>query len=392
MTWAMSFRDQLAELHVDHQIYLRLDEPIGNNEVLHLSGPMGFEVDVPFSDKYLETPVIQVNQVGYSPRATETWAYVSAWMGDGGALAATDMPNTANVIFDPIESLAPRTSVLSGLQVSLRSANDTDMAGPVKQINLADLPQAEGAFYRVQLPGKGSSWPTQVSETAVFKAFFTVMRGLTHNRWGRDLTGDWTEWSSRPPDHQNIFTGDFEGYREFYPETQPQTGARSFQGGHHDAGDFDIQIIHTVLPMMLLRAFEVNYASLTDGQLIIPESGNGIPDVLDEALWNIQGWEQLQDPDGGVRMGGGNLSAIPWASISPTRMNCPTGPTARTPFIPCAARGSSPRRRASSPPLMPPVARRCWSGPYAPMTTRWPRASARRTRAPCFTVRANSTG
>ncbi|MBI2425862.1 MAG: choice-of-anchor D domain-containing protein [Candidatus Hydrogenedentes bacterium] len=295
--------DHLEILHVDHHLFLRLGEAIGSHENLQISGPLGLDVYVPFSDKYLETPVIQVNQVGYSPRATERWAYVSAWLGDGGALTESDVPGTANVLFDPIDALSARAQVLSGIPVALRRAADTDAAGPVFEIDLSALPQTEGAFYRVQLPGVGVSWPTQVSETAVFKAFFTVLRGLTYNRWGRDLTSDWTEWSTRPPDHPQIYTGDLTGLRVFYTETQPKTGERLFQGGHHDAGDFDVQMIHSVLPMLLMRAYEVNRDSFSDGQLLIPESGNGIPDMLDEALWNIQGWEQLQEADGGVRMG-----------------------------------------------------------------------------------------
>ena len=35
----------------------------------------------------------------------------------------------------------------------------------------------------------------------------------------------------------------------------------------------------------------------------IPEAGNGIPDILDEAAWALRLWEGLQDADGGVRDG-----------------------------------------------------------------------------------------
>jgi endoglucanase len=54
---------------------------------------------------------------------------------------------------------------------------------------------------------------------------------------------------------------------------------------------------------MLLRAYEVNPEAFTDGQLTIPESGNGIPDIIDEALWNLRASELLQEADGGVRNG-----------------------------------------------------------------------------------------
>ena len=74
-------------------------------------------------------------------------------------------------------------------------------------------------------------------------------------------------------------------------------------GGYHDAGDFDQRPMHSVVAQMLMRAFELTPGAFTDGQLNIPQSGNGIPDLLDEALWGVSGWEQLQEGDGGVRSG-----------------------------------------------------------------------------------------
>ena len=38
-------------------------------------------------------------------------------------------------------------------------------------------------------------------------------------------------------------------------------------------------------------------------QYLLPESGNGLPDFLDEALYSLPLWEGLQEQDGGVRAG-----------------------------------------------------------------------------------------
>src|SRR5690606_13123966 len=63
----------------DHHVYLVLDENIGSRDILSIEGPNGLQFVLPFSDKYLETTVIQLNQVGYNPNATERYAYVSGW-------------------------------------------------------------------------------------------------------------------------------------------------------------------------------------------------------------------------------------------------------------------------------------------------------------------------
>ncbi|MBI5533069.1 MAG: glycoside hydrolase family 9 protein [Deltaproteobacteria bacterium] len=289
-------------LDVDHRIYLQLGEDLGSHDLLHVQGPGGVDVTLPFSDRYLETPVLQVNQVGYNPRATERWAYLSGWMGDGGFVQLGAFPSTAEVLVESSDAALPRPSVISNLPITLRAALDQDSGGEVRQIDLSTLPASEGARYRIRVPGVGVSWPTAVSEKAAFKAFYVVSRGVFHNRWGADIGAGQSNWT-RPADHQSIFTGEIQDAEEYYTESQPKTGARTLIGGYHDAGDYDQRPMHTVVAELLMRAYELHPDSFADNQQTIPESGNGIPDILDEALWGVAGWEQLQESDGGVRQG-----------------------------------------------------------------------------------------
>jgi endoglucanase len=286
---------------VDHRIFLELAEPVGPRAMLHIEGPGGVSFTLPFSDRYLATPSVQLNQVGYHPGAQERWAYLSGWKGDGGDLDLTDMPSHAEVLAEPAHDFKPRTPVME-VPVELRRRNDRNAGTTVHQIDLSEVPAREGVRYRIRIPGVGVSWPTAVSHEAVFKAYYVVLRGLFHNRWGGDLAPEYTEWS-RPPDHPTVYTGDRTDFMSMYDESQPKTGERPLQGGYHDAGDFDQRPMHTVVPRSLMRAYEVNRDAFTDGQLTLPESGNGIPDLLDEALWGVRAWEQLQEPSGGVRMG-----------------------------------------------------------------------------------------
>ncbi len=291
---------------VDHRIYLVLNGAVGSREVLRITGPLGLDFTLPFSDRYLETPVVQLNQVGYNPKARRRWAYVSGWMGDGGALSLANFPATAEALSEPADANLPRTLAVGGLGIASRSTNDSDAGAEVRQIDLSTVPPAEGARYRVRIPGVGVSWATAVSQAAVSKAFSTVTRGLFYNRWGGDLKPAYTDgiWS-RPADHPTIYTAENTnpGADAPFAETTPKTGERPLVGGYHDAGDFDQRPMHSVVAQMLMRAYELNPGAFTDGQLNIPQSGNGIPDLLDEALWGVAGWEQLQESDGGVRSG-----------------------------------------------------------------------------------------
>jgi endoglucanase len=61
--------------------------------------------------------------------------------------------------------------------------------------------------------------------------------------------------------------------------------------------------MHTAVAQLLMRAVELRGDDLVDGQLALPESHNGLPDLLDEALWSLEAWKALQERDGGVRAG-----------------------------------------------------------------------------------------
>ena len=287
-------------LDIDHRIYLSLAEPIGNVEVLGINGPAGVSFVLPFSDRYLETPVIRLNQVGYNPRATQRYAYFSGWMGDGGALSLANFPATADVLATNADGSAP--AVIATLPVTVRSASDAEAGGEVRQIDLSSIPPVEDRVLRVRLAGIGVSWPTAVSQSSAFQAFYTVTRGLFLNRWGGNLLPQFTLWS-RPPDYHHVYTGELTDFERLYAQDTPLTGARQATAGYHDAGNFEQRPMSTVVPQLLMRAFELSPQCFPDRQLNIPESGNGIPDLLDEALWGVSFWEQMQESDGGVRQG-----------------------------------------------------------------------------------------
>jgi endoglucanase len=72
--------------------------------------------------------------------------------------------------------------------------------------------------------------------------------------------------------------------------------------GWYDAGDYNKYIVNSgISTYTLLSAYE-HYPSYYDGYAIgIPEAGGLLPDILDEAKWNLDWMVTMQDPnDGGV--------------------------------------------------------------------------------------------
>ncbi len=72
-------------------------------------------------------------------------------------------------------------------------------------------------------------------------------------------------------------------------------------GGWHDAGDYGKYVATTAVAVArLLDVYERFPSSFDDSALRIPESGNGIPDVLDEARIGLDWMLSMQRADGAI--------------------------------------------------------------------------------------------
>ncbi len=108
---------------------------------------------------------------------------------------------------------------------------------------------------------------------------------------------------------------------------------RDLHGGWYDAGDFNRYTRWSGDYVVgLLHAYHESPAAFTD-DFNIPESGNGIPDLLDEVKWEVEWLKRMQNPDGSL------LSVIGSASGSPA--SAATGPSYYGPATTSATYGGA---------------------------------------------------
>jgi endoglucanase len=87
--------------------------------------------------------------------------------------------------------------------------------------------------------------------------------------------------------------------RDFMAPDDPST-ARDLHGGWWDAGDYSRYTSwHDDYLVSLLHSYRENPAIFTD-DFNIPESGNGLPDLIDEVKWGFDWLIRMQNPDGSV--------------------------------------------------------------------------------------------
>lgn len=75
----------------------------------------------------------------------------------------------------------------------------------------------------------------------------------------------------------------------------------SSPGGWYDAGDYNKYIVNSGITMgTMLSGYEDFTAYFKTINTNIPETGNGVPDILNEVLYNLRWMLTMQDTDGGV--------------------------------------------------------------------------------------------
>ncbi len=84
--------------------------------------------------------------------------------------------------------------------------------------------------------------------------------------------------------------------------SRPEGTQISASKGWYDAGDYNKYVVNSgISTYTLMSAYETFPVYFDSLELNIPESGNGVPDILDEAKWNLDWLLAMQDPnDGGV--------------------------------------------------------------------------------------------
>jgi endoglucanase len=168
--------------------------------------------------------------------------------------------------------------------------SDPDTGDLVYAADFSALRQP-GIFY-LEVPGVGRSFTFAVNNNVFERTYYLAMRAFYGQRCGTAVNlGPEFPGYSHPACHTQ---------GEFHPSSGMK-GSRANLGGWHDAGDYGRYMVNSgVTTATLLWTWEIYGPRIKSIQLKIPETGNGTPDILNEARWNLEWMLKMQDGDGGV--------------------------------------------------------------------------------------------
>ncbi len=234
---------------------------------------------LPPASRGAPSPDIRLNQIGFHPQSPKRGIVVNAAAAADFFLATADLADT----------------VFTGKLGEEKAWPPTGEAA-----RMADFSAyTEPGRYVLGIPGIGVSYPFAIDVHADLGLTRGAIRAFYYQRASATLTaanaGKWARNAGHPDNR-------------VYVHPSAATAARPAESlvaagkGWYDAGDYNKYVVNggisTYSLLALYRHFPDFYDTL---KLNIPESGNALPDLLDEALWNLRFMLAMQDPsDGGV--------------------------------------------------------------------------------------------
>ena len=299
-----------------HEFFLQLSEPLRDGAVYRLVPPAELVESVDFRFDRLSTlsDSVHVNQAGYAPADAKT-AYVSTRPGVDGV----DVSGARFEVVQVGADGSSRVRVLTGsVPDPVEEPVDKDgrplVGAPVHRIDFTSL-SAPGR-YQVCVEGLGCSLPFEVDGEVWDELVVAIGRAAYHQRSGVELGPPYTA-VRRPRPYHPEDGATVVGTDVTLADAQ-RSGENNFGviaargrddliseawGGHFDAGDWDRRIQHLWFVRAAAELVTEYPDQFADTDLSIPESGDAVPDLLDEALWSLDLFKRMQTEAGAIRGG-----------------------------------------------------------------------------------------
>ena len=167
-----------------------------------------------------------------------------------------------------------------------------------------------GAYYIYDPVNNKRSFEFIIADSVYVDVLKQAVRMFYYQRSGFAKTStyayDWTDAASHLGSQQDL---------DCRLATNPVPGtSKQLQGGWFDAGDYNKYVNFAYEPIHDLSLAYIENPAIWTDDYNIPESGNGIPDLLDEIKWELDWLRRMQQSNGSILM---KVSVPEWQAASP---------------------------------------------------------------------------
>jgi endoglucanase len=241
----------------------------------------------------ITTKHIKIDQFGYLPSSRKFAVIVDPQTGYNAAESFS--PGTGTNQYQ-VRNWFSNTVVYSGTLVAWNSGATHIQSGDRGWRFDFSPVTTTGSYYIYDVANNVGSYRFEINNSVYTQVLKQAARMFFYQR---------VNFSKQPPYVDSkwadaaAFSGTNQDYaaRSRWDKTNAAT-ARDLHGGWFDAGDCNKYVTFTLSPLCNLLETYRSYPTYFADNYNIPESGNGIPDILDEVKWELDWLTRMQDGTG----------------------------------------------------------------------------------------------
>ncbi len=318
------------EYKLDHWIFLKLPHSLQDGKTYELQIDPKTESDaesasITFDVTQNMSEAIHVNINGYTPKSPVKSADLYLWLGDGGQRDYKTFEGNKVWLYNVETGKKEKAG-----KVKFWKSVNTDVEAHKRNLTGSDVWNVDFSVfnkpgqYRLVVEDVGCSMDFEIKNDIYFEPYKTSVRGYYYMRIGEDRM-DMIPVPRRPlyipeedPEGFTIYLTDFDPFDKewkerrgdtwdephFKPAKESMFWKRRLSGnptndkavgGHSDAMDWDRHLAHVSNIYDLLLPYFLTNGKVNEDNLDIGESGNGIPDLIDEARNEVDFFLSIRD-------------------------------------------------------------------------------------------------
>ena len=319
----------------DHWLFLELAQPMKQGCTYTVTLPENIGADqkqasVKFDIWNQQSEAVHVNIIGYSPAEQTHAADLYQWLGDGGQRNYRDWEGRKVYLYNVNTKKKQNAGVVKFWKSAADAAQEAGKKALIgTDVWNIDFRGTAPGRYRLVVEDVGCSMDFDIAADVYYQPFRYSVRGYYYMRLGEPNDPEHVWPVPRQPQFIpetdpkgfTVYKTDFHPFMQEWldlhtdvwdePHFKPALESRFWQhrlpgnpvnidvkGGHSDAFDWDRHLAHVSNIYDMLLPYILSGGLLSDDNLGIRESGNGIPDIIDEARNEVDFFLSIRDGEG----------------------------------------------------------------------------------------------
>jgi hypothetical protein len=324
--------DHTLTSELDHWLFIHMPQSMKQGCTYKIAIPTGIgtdttEASIHFDIWNNQSEAVHVNIIGYSPNETTHAADLYQWLGDGGQRDYKSLEGKSVWLYHVGTKKKQKVGTIRFWQPATaanKEAGGKSLIGT--DVWNIDFRANKPGCYRLVVEDVGCSMDFEISNDIYYEPYRYSVRGYYYMRLGEPINTDKVFPAPRQPQFIpetdpkgfTVYKTDFhpwsKGWRElrtdvwdephfkqlkqsiFWQHRLPGNPVNTeVKGGHSDAFDWDRHLAHVSNIYDMLLPYILSGGRLNDDALGIRESGNGIPDLIDEARNEVDFFLSIRD-------------------------------------------------------------------------------------------------